>query len=482
MKRFIIAALMLLVAAGASAKLTTKYPCTDGMVLQQNTQATVWGHASAGSAITVFTSWNGKSYKAKTASDGVWTVKVQTPSASYTNYSIKVSGDGGSLTIKDVLIGEVWIASGQSNMEMPIRGFFNCPVENSAEVFSAPAMHDRLRMFVARTNQSYEPLSDIPDDKTLGWLKADPGTVGEMSATAYFFALKLNSALDVPVGIVSMAYGGARVESWLPKSTLEAWGTEDLSRETIEATQHYTRPFLMYNAMEQPLKGYTAKGFIWYQGCSNVGKADEFVDRMSEMVRQWREDWGDSANTMPFYQVEIAPYQYKGGQYEQAPMLRQAQHDAAHAIPNSAIAVTNDLAYEYEVDNIHPCQKQPVGDRLAFLALHRDYGFEKLACYSPEAVEAFRIPGHDSEICVKLTNCPNGLDRWMDIKNLEVCGSEGIWKPVTYAYFEWAGYLRLRCEGVFDPCRVRYGWADFKPGNLHNAEGLPVSPFDISIK
>ena len=481
MKRFALIALALLVCLGANAKLSLREPCSDRMVLQQNTQAVIWGHASAGASITVTPSWNGKSYKAKTASDGIWKAYVDTPGASYRTYTVKVSGDGGSYVINDVLVGEVWIASGQSNMEMPIRGFFNCPVEGANEVVSGTRLDGKVRMFTVAIYQPEEPIVDVHE--TRGWEDANQATVAEMSATAFFFARKLQAALDVPVGIVALPRGGAAVESWLPKSTLAAWG-DDVSAEGNAKRVDWTKWYVNYNGMEQPVCGYTAKGFIWYQGCSNVGRDDTFVERMTELVRQWREDWGDAADAMPFYQVEIAPYQYKGSfQYEKAPALRKAQHDAAASIPNSAIVVTNDLAYDYEVDNIHPCQKQKVGERLAYLALNRDYGFSRVACYSPEAVRAYRPDDKSSEIWVELSNCPNGLDRWQLIEGLEVCGSEQIFKPVQYAYFEYGpNALRIRCEGVFDPSEVRYGWADFKPGNLHNAEGLPVSPFWIKLQ
>jgi len=480
MKRILSALACLCLCINAFATLSVKEPCSDGMVLQSKSQAVVWGHAKSGAAITVTTSWNGKSYKAKTDSEGTWKVNVQTPEASYKHYEIKVNGDGGSITIKNVLIGEVWIASGQSNMEMPLRGFFNCPVEGANNLVALPAMDDKIRIFTVEIEEGYEPFTDVK--RTNGWKGANPNTVLDMSATAYYFASQLNAALDVPVGIVAFPRGGARVEGFLPRETIASYGTEDVSLDFVKADNEYHKAFVYYNGMEQPVAGYTAKGFIWYQGCSNVGNEDQFVARMSDMVSQFRKDWGDTNNEMPFYQVEIAPYRYTGGQKGHAAALRAAQHESAATIPNGGIVVTNDLAYSFEVDQIHPRQKQAVGQRLAFLALNRDYGYNRIACYSPEAIEAFRVDGQASEICVKLSNCPNGTDKWQEIQGLEVCGSEGTFKPVKYAYFEWNGYLRIRCEDVFDPCEVRYGWGDFVPGNLHNAEGLPVAPFDIKIK
>jgi len=478
--RIITAVALLLIVTDASAKLTLNRTISDGMVLQQNTDAKIWGKADEGKSVTVTTSWNGKSYSTKVSSDGKWAVKVSTPAASYTNYSMTVTCGDEIKEVKDVLVGEVWLASGQSNMEMPIRGFFNCPVEGSTEVIATKEMPNQIRMLTVNVNYSFEPLDDIKE--TRGWEKAGPETVSEMSALAYFFALQLNKSLDIPIGIVSFASGGSRVEGWLPKETLTRLG-DDVSDEGINKWGSYHKPMVFYYGMEQPVKGYTAKGFIWYQGCSNVGADKVFVERMKELVQQFRKDWDDTDNSMPFYTVEIAPYLYKPGGDEIAPALRQAQHVAAKEIPNSGIVVTNDLVYSYEIDNIHPCQKKPVANRLAYMALHRNYGFTKLPCDSPEAIEAYLPEGKQGEIHVKLSNCPNGMNRWQEIQGLEVCGSEKIWKPVTYAYFEWKEKaLSIRCEGVFDPKEVRYGWGDFKPGNLSNAEGLGVVPFWIKIK
>ena len=479
MKRiFTVLALVLCASMVSEAKLVLSSLCSDSMVMQQNTEAKIWGTASANAQITVTPSWNGKAYKAKADSQGNWEVMVQTPKGSYKAYAIAVKGDGSSLQIKDVLIGEVWLASGQSNMEMPMRGFYNCPVEDAQEYICAPAAKDKIRMFTVPIKQSYEPLTQV-DSK---WEGAEPATIPGMSATAFFFAHKLNEMLDVPVGIVSCAYGGARIESWTPKEILETYPDEDLSRETIEATMHYTRPYLAYNAMLCPVKGYTIKGFIWYQGCSNVGKHEQFVDRMSTMVNHWRECWNDKEAQLPFYMVEIAPYRYKPQTaVSYASLLRQAQHEAAKTIPNCGIVVTNDLVESYEQDNIHPAKKKEVGDRLARLALNRDYGMTSVACYSPEAVEC-NVWGVN-ELAVWLTHCEDGISRWMEIEGLEVAGSEGIFYPVTYAFFEWnPKVLRVRSEFVPDPCEVRYGWGDFNPGNLKNCQGMPVSPFWVKLK
>ena len=464
----------------AFAELSPKYPCSDGMVLQQNTKALIWGHGDAGKTVKVTTSWNKASYSVTVAEDGVWRVYAATPSASYNHYEIQVKSGSEKYTISDVLVGEVWVASGQSNMEMPLRGFYNCPIANSNYVLANPAGADKVRMFTVGIDPQYEPVSDVAI--TRGWEKAAPGAVAEMSATAYFFAEQLNRSLDVPVGILALPRGGARVESWLPRATVEGYGTEDCSPEGQAKLLDYTRAYVMYNGMEQPVKGYTARGFIWYQGCSNVGADEEFVPRMVELVRQWREDWGDKDNSMPFYQVEIAPYAYDGGQQDKAPLLRAAQHEAAAQIPNGGIICTNDLAYPYEFKNIHPCQKQPVGLRLAYMALNRDYGFERISYVAPEAVEISRDADDPSMLLVKFTSCPNGIDREHGVIGLEIAGEDGVFYPVEDVYMRWQNWeLQVKSPEVPHPVTARYGWGDFRPGNLHNAEGLPFVPFCLTI-
>lgn len=476
MKKLILIFLAISFSIVAQAELKMSSICTDGMVLQQNSEATIWGTAKSRSEITLTTSWNDATYTAKTSSDGRWSIKVKTPGASYTPYTITVKGDGSTIRINDVLIGEVWLASGQSNMQMPMCGFFNCPVENAAEYICAPPAKDKIRMFSVPAELSYEP----QDDVNARWRGAESDSVYWMSAVAYFYARKLNQMLDIPVGIIACAYGGARIESWTPKEILETYPDENLTKEHIESLIHYHRPYMAYNAMLHPVKGYSIKGFIWYQGCSNVGKHDQFIERMSNLIGHWRECWDDTDASLPFYMVELAPYRNKP--QTATPyfaLLREVQHQAAKELPNCGVIVTNDLVESYEQDNIHPAKKKEVGERLAYMALNRNYGFNRVACDSPEAVRCYRLE-NKCELGVELTNMNNGINRWMEIEGLEVAGSEGVFYPVTCAQFDAESkILRIRSEFVPDPCEVRYGWGDFKPGNLKNVEGLPVTPFRI---
>ena len=478
MKKLIATSILFFSLISAEAKLDLPSVHSDGMVLQQNTEAKIWGMSTPGIQIAVTPSWDGKTYRCKADADGRWQTAVSTPKGSYKTYTITVKGDGETIRIKDVLIGEVWMASGQSNMEMPMRGFFNSPVENSAEFIASAPGKDKIRMITVPLKQSYEPLDDFEGE----WKGAESSTIPDMSAVGFFFALKLNEMLDIPVGIVSFAYGGARVESWTPKYILETYPDEDLSREAIEARVHYHRPYLAYNAMLCPIKGYTTKGFIWYQGCSNVGRHEQFIDRMGNMINHWRECWNDTQAKLPFYMVEIAPYAYNSpDNVSYASHLRVAQHDVAEVVPNCATVVTNDLVESYEKDNIHPAKKEQIGNRLAYLALNRDYGFNRIACDSPRAVKCY-ASDNGSEIGIEFSHCHNGMNRQDEITGLEIAGDDGNFHPVTYAMYGWDKVLRVKSEKVQTPCQVRYGWGDFNPGNLKSAEGLPVVPFWIKVK
>ena len=480
MKRLLISLAAALICVSAAARLSVKEPCSDGMVLQQQTSALVWGHSSPGAKISVKASWDNKTVRATADSSGTWRARLQTPEASYTPWTIEVKGEGERMLIRDVLVGEVWLASGQSNMEMPMHGYSSSTVEGAADAIALSVkLVGKMRMFTVKVTESEEILDDVANGT--GWKDPLPENTRWMSATAFFFARRLQEVLDVPVGIISFARGGARVESWLPKTVLEAYGDEDLSPETVAARQ-WGKPYMMYHGMQHPIQGYTAKGFIWYQGCSNVGLHDTFVQRMSDMVALWRKDWGDEDNSMPFYQVEITPYDYANepGQGGQACLLRAAQLESTKVIPNSAIVITDDLVKPWEYDNIHPSMKEPVGNRLAALALNRDYGFPGIRINYPEALGAKMQA--DGLVKVSVSGARNGFDRTHMIEGLEVVDAAGSVHKISDIIYDWNGNILVDVRTITDPREVRYCWGDFVPGNLHNIEANPVAPFCCPIE
>lgn len=482
MKKLLLIAALVASCVSARAELRLRNVFSDGMVLQQKSQAAIWGTADKGATVKVQASWSDTPVSCKADNEGKWKLTIPTPDGSYETRSITVTSGKEKITVNNVLIGEVWLGSGQSNMEMMMDGseygYVDCPVRDAVKYIAQAPADNKIRMFTVPRNQTY----DIQEDVEAQWRGANPQTIARMSATSYFFARKLNEMLDVPVGMIVCAFGGARVESWIPQDILQTYPDEDLSKEHIDKMFFMHKPFMAYNAMLAPMRGYTIKGFIWYQGCSNIGKDQQYAGRLSDMVARWRKEWGDNDASLPFYQVEIAPCT-QHSPLNQAAELRQAQHDAARLIPNCSIIVTNDLLDEYEKWNIHPSLKEPVGDRLAYLALNRDYGFTGIPCYSPEAVGA-TLARDGKNIVLELTEVsPLGVNREQGITGLEVRDSEGNWHKTSEVQFSnWTKQLTVKCDGIEGVTAIRYGWGDYAPGNLKNIYGLPVTPFNIEVK
>ncbi|MDE6188069.1 MAG: sialate O-acetylesterase [Duncaniella sp.] len=456
--------------AESEAKVRPASMITDNMVLQQNANARIYGTADPGSTVTVTPSWDGKAYTTTTDRTGEWSLAVKTPAGSFTPYSITLS-DGEPLTINNVLIGEVWLASGQSNMQMPLKGFPGCcTLGGYDEIASASDEAGKVRFFTVPLTQSYTPLDTV----AASWTVPSPDTAPEYSALAWHFAKRMSDVLNVPVGIVSAAYGGAKVESWTPRDMLEKYPDVSLDPKDIEPIVHYHRPMLMYNAMFNPIKNYTYNGIIWYQGCSNVATYDTYAERLAAMVKRWRDDIG--LGDIPFYAVEIAPYEY-GDPTEKgkAPLLREAQWKAIGMIPNSAMISTNDLVEPYERFNIHPADKAAVGKRLCDLALNKTHGKKQFPVESP------RYKSHrfmDGAAWVAIDSPSDGICRNYMIEGFEVAGADRVFHPADSVWLHWqTNEMVVSSKNVPDPVAVRYGWRDFLPGNLHAGNYLPLIPF-----
>ena len=417
MKRLILLIFAVCLSVGASAKVELPKVLGSNMVLQQNSMANLWGKATPNSKITITVSWN-KLRKIQTSADGEgrWSAKVDTPAATFEPQTITIS-DGEVLKLTNILIGDVWVCSGQSNMEMPVKGFGRQPVENSMDyILSAGKEANRIRMFSVKRARSFEEQEDCEGQ----WQVAAPESVANMSATAYFFAYNLASAINIPIGIITTNWGGTRVESWMPMSALE----DVLTKEQIEHkhTVHNIKPTELYCAMIAPIRNYTAKGFLWYQGCSNLDDNDHYDTMMARMVQQWREDWGDTQNAMPFYYVMIAPYIYKGSNEIAYPLFVENQARALSKIPNCGMAATTDIGEER---CIHPAQKFEVGQRLAALALQQTYGQQG---FEPKAPQMAAYEIKDGKAKIKMSNCDMGLSPWYGepVTGFEIAGEDKV--------------------------------------------------------
>ncbi|HRR94107.1 MAG TPA: sialate O-acetylesterase, partial [Bacteroidales bacterium] len=270
----------------------------DNMVLQQQTNAAIWGNASAGATVTVKTSWNGKSYTVKAGADGKWKTKVQTPAAGGP-YTITIS-DGKPLVIRNVMVGEVWVCSGQSNMEMPMKGYRNQPVTGSNE-YIATSSNEQIRLITVPRLASMSPL----DDFNGSWKLCEPENVAEFSATAYFFGLMLNKTLKVPVGLICTSWGGTRIEPWMSEDGLKDFDWVKLpDKSSVPEKLSQQTPTVLFNAMINPIAGYGIRGAIWYQGEANRNEPVQYRKLMPGLALNWRNVWG--VGDFPMYYVQIA--------------------------------------------------------------------------------------------------------------------------------------------------------------------------------
>ena len=466
MKRLMIqtGALMVFLIAftlSLSAEINLPSIFGDNMVLQQQTSAAIWGKASANANVSIKTSWNNKTFTTRADKEGHWKLKVTTPAAGGP-YTVTIS-DGKPVTLRNVMIGEVWVCSGQSNMEMPMKGYFNQPISGSNE-YIATSSNDRIRLITIPRLTSLTPLTDFEGR----WVLCEPETVSQFSATAYFFGLMLNRALNVPVGLICTAWGGTRIEPWISEAGLKSFEWVKLPDKSMDQTNLSPQtPTILFNAMINPLAGYGIRGAIWYQGESNRNEPAEYLKLMPGLAEDWRSVW--DIGVFPFYYVQIAPFDYGSAGLNSA-YLREAQLKAVKDGTNMGMACIMDTG---EKDNIHPADKKAAGDRLAYLALAKTYGIKGFACEGP-ALKEMTVEGS----MVKLTfdNALNGLTSFGKVlSNFEVAGTNKRFYPAK-AFITNSG-VTLFSPVVGEPVAVRYAFKNFVIGDLFNIEGLPASSF-----
>ncbi|MGN0052500.1 MAG: sialate O-acetylesterase [Bacteroides sp.] len=474
MKSKILVCALLLGAVSVEAKVKLPSLVCDNMVLQQQTEVKLWGEATPKAEVCITPSWSGEAKTCRADKDGRWTLQLPTPAGGYTAYDITFDdGDKSSpaVVVRNVLVGEVWLASGQSNMEMPLKGFDGCCVKDGLDDAIAASDLKGVRMFNVPKRQCWEPQTEC-DGR---WMTTEHFTdVMEFSATAFYFASSVSRALHLPVGIVNCSYGGAAVESWTCRELLETYPDVSLKPEDVENMKSWERPLLMYNGMFNPVKHYTVKGIIWYQGCTNVGRHDTYAQRLANMVSLWRKEM--ALGEIPFYFVEIAPYEYDSNeQHQKAAYLREAQFKAQSLIPNSAMISTNDLAEPFERHNIHPRNKKPVGHRLSYLALNLTYGLKEVACFGPQ-YKSWQAKGN--EAWVSFDHLEKGICRNYDIRGFEVAGEDRVFHPADKVWLHWqSNEVVVSSEKVAAPVAVRYCFRDFQIGTLIGGNELPLVPF-----
>lgn len=458
---------LVLISSYAQAKVVLSHLIGDNMIVQQQTEARLWGKSKAGKIVKVTTSWNNKIYIAKADNNGKWLVKVATPAAGFTPYSITFD-DGDKLTVKGVLSGEVWVGAGQSNMEMPVKGFGNCPVEGYNEAVCDAVNSKGVHFIKVPSVMSMTPLDDFEGE----WKVASPMTVGDASATAYFFARIVSRTLGIPVGIIEANKGGTRVESWLNEENLKKYTDEDLNWDHMQKLKYdFLRPLVWGNGTFNPILNYTVKGILWYQGCSNVGyHTDDYAHRLSVLVKQWRDGFG--VGDIPFYIVQLTPYFDGDVNGTARTEIYDQQLKASKIIPNAGIICTNDCVYPYETEQIHPTQKKKVGERLGFYALNHTYGINQIIADSPE-YKSMKI---SNDTVLVFLNKQYDMGRYNDIEGFEVAGADKVFHPVIAKYHYLKGII-ITSPDVKNPVAVRYSYRNWKIGNVFNMGGLPLFPF-----
>lgn len=440
---------------------------SDGMVLQQKSSVPLWGKAPAGSSLELLTSWDQQLHTVTTDVQGRWKLRIDTPAAGGPYFIRMLTGEE-EIMLNDVMIGEVWICSGQSNMEMPMKGFKNQPVENGNMDILRSA-NTRLRLFTVKRNSMLQPTDDV----TGTWRAAHPETVKEFSATAYYFGRLLQEVLDVPVGLIVTSWGGSPVESWMDREMLAAFPDIALPEEERDIKVKNRTPTTLYNGMIAPLLGYGMRGVIWYQGESNYDRPGQYPALFKTMVEGWRTRWG--RDQFPFYFCQIAPYDYglitpEGEEVINSAYLREAQLRAEAMIPNSGMAVLLDGGLPY---TIHPSAKQLAGERLALQALVKSYEVEGITADSPRYQE-MRVEG-DSVILSF-----NRAAMWLtavdgELNHFSVAGADRVFHPARAWITRSKVYVKA--EEVAQPVAVRYAFENYVKGDLYGTEGLPVSSF-----
>ena len=433
---------------------------SDNMVLQQEQEVAIWGTDQPGTPISVEASW-GKEAKTEANDQGGWKVNLKTGPADGLEYSIKVSGSD-VVELKRVVLGEVWLASGQSNMEMWLGGFFNQPVLGGNEAI-LNSKNSQIRFFTVQNNSSDTPLDDVNGS----WLLSDPSTSRDFSAAAYFFAHKLEQVLDVPIGIISSSWGGSKIESWMDSEMLAPYEDFTYTKTPDDAKPNHT-PYLLYNAMIHPFLGYNIKGVLWYQGESNWNEPEEYRELFPKMINSWRDRW--ELGTFPFYFVQVAPIHRDN---INTAFLREAQLKSMQVVENTGMAVVLDIGEEW---NIHPGEKQKVGERLAYWALAKDYGMDAIACNGP----VYREMKNDTEggITLYFDSCPNGINTFgAPLTGFEIAGEDRVFYKAE-AKIPWGtSTILVQSKDVKNPVAVRYCFNNWVIGSLYNIEGLPASSF-----
>ena len=464
---YFLVLLYLLLSTPGRAEVKLPAIVSSDMVLQRNTTVTLWGWADANEKITINASWLNGPLELKTDKAGNWKTEIRTTNDKNPQ-TIRITGDGSNILLENILFGEVWLCSGQSNMQQPLNGYTGQPTFGALEAISS-SKNPNLRLFTVDRIGSKTPLEDV--EKYTGWQAASPETVKDFSAIAYFYGQRLQQILDVPVGMIHTSWGGSSVQAWLSKEAMEDYQKVDLDGVDItKGTNHI--PTALYNAMIHPLVPYTIKGALWYQGESNRGEPENYKKLFPAMVKDWRTRWG--IGDFPFYYAQIAPYMYGDNEVfatsDNSAFIRETQLQCLDLIPNSGIAVTMDIGDDY---CIHPPKKKEVAERLLFNALNQTYGFETIDYAGPTYAS---FEAQDGGLLLSFDNAETGLFAYDELHGFEIAGEDKVFYPAEATIIDRKNVL-VKSDKVPSPSAVRYAWRNWIMGTLYDTNLLPASSF-----
>lgn len=462
-----ITALYLLCLQPIQAEIKLPAVVASNMVLQRNTTVVLWGWAEPKEKISIQTSWLGEAIQVQADNEGNWRTEVKTTNSKETQ-GIKLTSTSSVVTLDNILFGEVWLCSGQSNMQQPMEGYRGQPTFGSL-MASATSSNPNLRLFSVERIGAETPLKEI--NRFSGWEEASPANVPKFSAVAYFYGQQLQKILDCSVGLIHTSYGGSRVEAWMSKEVLRSYQTITITEEGVQKRPQGTQTAL-FNAMINPLIPYTIKGALWYQGESNRLAPETYKTLFTAMVKDWRSRW--QIGDFPFYFVQIAPYIYGGNEgfqkAENSAFIREAQLACVDLIPNSGIAITMDLGEE---NYIHPPKKKEVADRLLLNALHQTYGYTTMDYGSP-VYDASEVK--EDGLLLSFTNAENGLYAFKGLEGFEIAGADKVFYPANAKIVSGKNVL-VQSDKVPEPVAVRYAWRNWVKGTLYDTNLLPASSF-----
>ena len=470
MRKLLLAGMLLLLVFQAHAELKLPKVFADHMVLQRELAIPVWGWADAREWVNV--EFNNKKYRVRADKEGKWSLKLDSFSAGGP-YTLSVNTKKESVVYSDVLVGDVWLLGGQSNMEWVLKNTNNG--EDSIKVADYPT----IRLFEVGRNLSLRAIEDVPEAK---WSVCSPETVANFSAIGYYFARQIQADLDVPIGLLDINWGGTVSEAWTSDTALKthadfqqkvqanlADGPKDFSNPDDRKPNNW--PTSLFYGMLEPVIPFGIKGALWYQGESNAPRAYQYREIFPLMIEDWRSHWGQG--DFPFLWVQLANFKQPKEKAEDSDWaeLREAQ-TMALSLPNTGQAVIIDKG---EANDIHPRDKWTVGQRLAVAAKKVAYGLEVV--HSGPTYSAMRVEGNT--VRISFENVGSGLvveDKYGYVKGFSVAGSDKVFHWVKGR--QEGNEIVLDTSKISNPVAVRYGWADNPDDvNLYNKEGLPANPF-----